>query len=267
MKKLLILIPIFLFACKKKDEGTPLIFINQYPVSIAYYDVDVNTNAETLRFQINYYYNDNNRFDSIRIENTTYKFDYSQLANNGKVKLAYNNLSLPYDEITYDNTYYNLNSYTQVFGANDTSKNAFQYDSINRIRHFAHAYNNSMNDFVLTQTYKKDTVFVHTDFFNNACISNDTIKNTTTDMSKNLPYLLFTKSDNACGNIIFQNILSAIPLSSFINKLPSKIINNNTQSDFTFVFDNTDRLSEANIAVKNRTTNIISKKFKIKVSY
>lgn len=267
MQKWFILICVFLFACKKKDIEIPLIKQNQKPIIISIYDVEVNTNVETLRFSINYFYNDSDRIDSVRIANDVYAFDYSTFTSNNKVVLKNNNGALPIDVITYENIYYSLITHQRIFNVNDTSKSKFQYDSINRIKRFDYTYNNSANDFFITQTYKRDTVFVHTEFVNAACVSNDTIKNSTYDMSKILPYLLFTKLYNSCGEIVHQDILSAMSLTSYTNKLPSKIISNNNQVDYTYTFDSNDRLAQADMITKNRTTNLVNAKVSIKISY
>lgn len=267
MQKYLVIICVFLFACKKKDNEIPLIKQNQKPLIISINDVDVNTNTAILRFNINYFYNDSDRIDSVRIANDVYLFDYSTFTSNHKILLKNNNAQFPNDVITYENAYYSLIAHQRIFNINDTSKSSFQYDNVNKIKRFEYAYNNSLQDFFITQTYNRDTVFVHTEFINTACISNDTIKNSSYDMSKNLPYLLFTKIFNSCDEILRQDILSALPLSSYTNKLPIKIISNNNQVDYTYTFDNSDRLTQADITTKNRTTNLLISKIVIKVSY
>lgn len=267
MQKWLFIICVFLFACKKIDNKIPIINQNQKPLIISINDVDVITNAATLRFNINYFYNDSDRIDSVKIANDVYSFDYTELTNNYKVLLKNNNVQFSNDIIKYENAYYNLIEHQRIFNVNDTSKSFFQYDSVNRIKQFDYTYNNSLQDFFITQTYKRDTVFVHTEFLNAACISNDTIKNTSYDMSKNLPYLLLTKTFNSCGEILRQDILSALPLSSYTNKLPSKIISNNNQVDYTYTFDNNDRLTQADIVTKNRATNLSIAKVSITISY
>lgn len=267
MKKWLFLFSILAFACKKKEESNPLINISQYPKTIAYYNVDIATNAQTLRYNINYFYSSNNRFDSINITNTHYKFDYTQFANFSKIKLDYSNGGAIYDEILYDGQYYNLMSYNQILGVNDTARYNFAYDSISRFKSISYAYNNSIDNFASTQTYKKDSVFVYSNFINRACYTTDTIKNSTLDMSKTLPYLLFVKQENNCSSYNLQNILSALPLSSFTNKLPSKIISNNTQTDFSYQFDATQRLTQADIIIMQRDNNTIVSKRRIIISY
>jgi hypothetical protein len=264
MKKWLFLFSVLAFACKKKEESNPLINVSQYPKTIAYYNVDVSTNAQTLRYNINYFYSSNNRFDSIRIANTLYSFNYSQFATAATIRLDYDTY---YDEIVYDNQYYNLIAYKQILGNNDTSKYNFAYDSISRFKSISYAHNNSLDNFASTQTYKKDSVFVYSNFINRACYTTDTIKNATLDMSKTLPYLLFVKQENNCSSYNLQNILSALPLSSFTNKLPSKIISNNTQTDFSYQFDATQRLTQADIIIKQRDNNTIVSKRRIIISY
>jgi hypothetical protein len=268
MKKWLLLIPLFLFACKKKEDNPPLAKVNQSPSKITLYNVDVNNELETLRFNFNLFYNSINRIDSIRNSSQTYIFDYALFAASSKIKLNYNSSVLPYDILTYDNVFYNLISYKKVFGINDTSESNFLYDSINRLKRYEYTYNNSVNDFIITQTYKKDTVFVHNELPNSSCVSDDTIKNSTIDMSKTLPYLLFTKLYNSCSTaVISADVLSALPLTSFTNKLPLKIISNNIQADYSYTYDIYERVIVADVSVKNRALNTITSKNRIKLAY
>lgn len=267
MKKCLFLISLFLFACKKNDTYSPIVSANQFPITIDIYNVDVSTNVASLDVGIRYFYNTNNRIDSIKILNQTYQFDYTELSANGKVLVNTSGSTSHNELLTYDNSFYNLTSYMQMFGVNDTSKTTFQFDSISRLKRFEYRYNNSTNDFIITQTYKKDSVFVYHEFFNSSCVSNDTIKNSTQDMSKTLPYLLFTRTNNDCGIVLFQNALSALPLSSFTYKLPQKVISNNKQVDYTYQFDDNERLVQSDVVTKQRSTNTIIAKKRIKVSY
>lgn len=268
MKNWLLLIPFFLFACKKKENTTPLAKVNQNPAKIALYDVDVNNGIEILQYDFKLFYNSNNRIDSVRNLSQTYVFDYAQFAGSSKITLNYNSSVLPYDILTYDNIFYNLISYKKVFGVNDTSNSYFQYDSINRLKRYEYSYNNSLNDFMITQTYKKDTVFVHNELPNSSCISDDTIKNSPIDMSKNLPYLLLTKIYNSCSAVSINSaLLSALPLSSFTNKLPLKIISNNIRADYSYTYDVFERLITVDVSVENRALNTITYKKRIKIEY
>jgi hypothetical protein len=268
-KYIFIIFSAFLFACKEKEIITPLAKVNQFPKSITFLDVDVHSNIESLIFKINYFYNDSNRIDSVIIMTNTDKyidkFNYSQFASNSTILLNYTNTSLPYSVLNYDGVYFNLNAYRNINGLVTTVR-AFQYDSINRLQRFSFD-NNSTNDFVLTQTYKRDTVFAHIILPFSSCSSTDTMLNTTIEMSKTLPYLLLTKSYNSCTTIINADIFTALPLSSFSNKLPKKIINNNTQVDYIHSFDVSNRLTETDINTKNRATNVITLKNKILIAY
>ena len=255
----------FLFACKKKEDKMPLINANQYPKEIAFYTVDASNSTENFDFKMNYFYDNNNRFDSIKIVNTTYKFDYSQLSINGKVSLTNSDVSPIYDVITYDNVFYNLTSQVRSVLANDTVKRMLQYDSINRFR--SYFLDNGLMSSSFTCTYKRDTVFVHSQASDLSCISNDTMFNSSVVMSKNLPFLVLTKSYNTCGGLIGSDILSALPLSSYNNKLPSKIISNDSQQNFIYSYDDNDRLIQIDISYKSRATNVVSAKIRTKISY
>ena len=268
MKNWLLLIPFFLFACKKNENTTPLAKVNQSPSKITLYNVDVNNGIESLLYNFNLFYNINNRIDSIRNSSKTYVFDYAMFAGSSKIILNYYSSVLPYDILTYDNVFYNLISYKKVFGINDTSESNFLYDSINRLKRYEYTYNNSVNDFIITQTYKKDTVFVHNELPNSSCISDDTIKNSSIDMSKTLPYLLFTKIYNSCSAVVISSdVMSALPLTSFTNKLPLKIISNNFQADYSYTYDIYERVIVVDVTVKNRAFNTITSKNRIKIAY
>ncbi len=242
-----------------------MINVNQYPKEIAFYTVGISDSFENLDFKINYFYDNNNRFDSIKIVNTTYKFDYSQLLTNGNVLLTNSDVSAIYDVITYDNVFYNLTSQVRSVVANDTVKRILKYDSINRFR--SYFLDDGLMSSSFTCSYKRDTVFVRSQASDLSCISNDTMFNSSVVMSKTLPFLVLTKSYNTCGGLIGSDVLSALPLSSYNNKLPSRIISNDFQQNFIYSFDDNDRLIQIDISYKSRTTNVVSAKIRTKISY
>jgi len=269
-KYLFLIFTLLVFACKKNEVDTPLAKVNQFPKLITILDVDVHSNNESLIYKINYFYNDSNRIDSVVImtntDKYTYKFNYSQFASNSTILLNYTNTSLPYSVLNYDGVYFNLNAYRNINGL-DTTVRAFQYDSINRLQRFSFNNHNSILDYNIIQTYKRDTVFTNTQMPFSSCSSTDTMLNITIEMSKTLPYLLLTKSYNSCTSIINADIFTALPLSSFSNKLPKKIINNNTQVDYAHSFDASNRLIKTDINTKNRATNVVTLKNKILIAY
>lgn len=269
LKYFIIIFSTLIIACKKYDSDTPLVKVNQQPKSISFLSVDVNTDVESLIFKFSYFYNDSNRIDSVIVNTNTdkytYKFNYAQFASNSTIILNYKNASLPYSILNYDGVYFNLNTYKNINGL-DTTVRAFQYDSINRLQRFSFD-SNSTNNFVITQTYKRDTVFNHIVSPFLSCSSIDTMLNTTIEMSKTLPYLLLTKSYNSCTSIINADIFTALPLSSFSNKLPKKIMNNNTQVDYIHSFDASNRLIETDINTKNRAANVVTLKNKVLIAY
>ncbi len=262
-KYLFLIFTLLVFACKKNEVDTPLAKVNQFPKLITISDTD----GVVPIYQIKYYYNDSNRIDSIRIANLVYEFDYTTFNNNSKIIITQNDNPYALGGIlAYDNEFFNLTSFTQFNSITDSAIRKFEYDSINRLKIFDCKQYSELFDFTLLQTYKKDTVFVHIDCQPFLFSLNDTMINTRNDMSKGLPYLLLTKIRNT-KSVVAEDLLSALPLSSFTNKLPSKIIRNNIQIDYTYEYDEKERVNKVILNKKNRATSVIETTTTIKIFY
>src|SRR4051812_24858748 len=114
MKYFWLLIPLFLFSCKKKSES-PQVLTSLQPVKMGVYSVDPGTGVETLQYDIRYFYNDSaSRYDSIVVGGKSFRFDYSQFNSNKKLILNYNANPLAYDEINLDASFFTIANYKEV---------------------------------------------------------------------------------------------------------------------------------------------------------
>lgn len=267
MHKYIFLISVFLFACKKND-GDIKASIRQQPTKISVFSVDTSSGLQTLQYEINYYYDDSTkRFDSIVIAGNVYRFDYSKLSTESKILLNYINSSTAYSELIIDTTFYSLKEYNErASSATINTGNSLQYDSINRLVNFQYTTLSAADNFTQDYQYKNDSIFIHTEKPAVSCTTNDTVVNTLVNMSTTLPYLLFTNINNTCG-VIGLNILKTLPLSNRTNKFPSKIINETTETGYTYTGDSKSRLAEALIVTKLKGTSLITQKLKIVVTY
>lgn len=267
MRKFILLIPFFLFACKK-NEQTPRITIRQQPSKIAVFAIDIGTGAQTLQYEINYFYNDSlNKFDSVLVDGRIYRFNYSQITVNNKILLNYTDAAAAYGEFTFDANFYSLKTYKEFVSPPAVNTTySFQYNSAYQITGLSYTSAASSPDFTQSYTYNYDSIFVHTVRPADVCQSTDTIVNTYVNMSTKLPYLLFASINSTCGSIGL-NILKALPVSNATNKFPSKIINGNTEVDFTYLGDSYDRLAQATVVTKERGNNLINQKLKAVVTY
>ncbi len=266
MQKYLFLIPFFLFACKKNDDVNR-ISIPQQPAKIVVYAIDTATDVQTLQHETDYFYNTvTKRFDSIIIDGNVNRFNYSKLTSEYKVLLNYTDSASTHQEILFDANFYSLTSYKEIPSSGSSAVSTLQYDIYKRITGFLYTNSPATNNFSKTYTYKNDSIFVLTNRPSDACTTNDTIINTFYDMSIALPYLLFTNLNNTCSTIGL-NILRAVPVSNYTNKLPFRILNETTQTDFTYTGDSKSRLVEALLVTKMKSNNVIVQKLKIVVTY
>ncbi|MDB5226185.1 MAG: hypothetical protein JWN78_378 [Bacteroidota bacterium] len=264
MKKYIWVMAILLFACKK-NNNTPRITYRQLPSKISIFSVDPATQAETLQYEMDLFYNENSgQFDSIILGGTSYKFDYSIFNSGHAILLNYLNGSLPYQEIIFDSSYYTLREYNDIqpTPASSTSRR-LQYDG-NRLTGYT-TITDPVNDMSRAYTYKNDTSFIYKAHPYDHCYINDTIIDSYYDMSISLSWLLFADVELGCGSI--PMMLRALPVSNYPSKLPLKLINGALQIDYTYTADTHSRLSEALLIAKIRDTGYISFKRKIRLEY
>lgn len=254
---------ILLFACKKNNH-TPRITYRQLPSKISIINVDPVTQAETLQYEMDLFYNENSgQFDSIILGGTSYKFDYSLFNSGHKILLNYTNASLPYQEIIFDSSYYTLKEYNDILPAPNSTVRKLQYDG-NRLIGYT-MITDPVNDVSRSYTYKNDTSFIHKAHPYDNCAINDTLINSYYDMSISLSWLLFADVEMGCGSI--PMMLRALPVSNYPSKLPFKLINGALQIDYTYTPDTHSRLSEALLTGKIRDNGNISFKRKIRLEY
>ena len=266
MKKYLFLIPFFLFACQKNEKVTK-ISIRQLPSKISVFNVDIGTGAETLQYELVLFYNDiTDKFDSIILAGITYRFDYSLLNTQQKMLLNYTDTTMPYGELIFDPGYYTLKAFNEIQTTpTGTATNIMLYDSINRIKRFTYSNLPADNNFFRSYSYKWDTAFVHSERASDLCVSNDTILNSLYGMSSTLSWLLFTEVNAPCGSIGYM--LRALPVSNYAAKLPLKMINGDSEINYTYSGDTNSRLSEAIIIRNIKSTGLVSAKLKIRIVY
>jgi hypothetical protein len=268
MKRYSWLLLLIFFSCKKNEEESR-INIRQQPSLIQVYDVNPLTLESTLQHSIHYAYNDSAlRFDSIRIDNITYVFDYSKLSTENKILFNYTDAVSPFQEIQLDATNYTLLYYRErQDAATVLSSYKLQYDSINRIRSLSATLPNSADDYQqLFTSGKFDTVFIHSSRNADACNSRDTLAAGLTGLSTSLPYLLLLDAQPVCNTPSF-NMLQALPISNFTYKLPTRLLNGNTEAIYTYKGDSKLRLAETLIMLKNRSDGSILSIRKIVLSY
>ncbi len=266
MRKYIFLIPLFLFACKKNDSD-PRILNRQQPSKISVFSVDTGTSIQTLQYEINYFYNDSTeKFDSIIVGGTIFRFNYSRLTTENKILLNFIDSASGYNEIIFNADFYTLNEYNEIPPSGTTATNLFQYDTYKRVTGFSYSNYPSAGNFSQTYSYRFDSTIIHTSRPYDGCETNDTITNSFYDMSTTLPYLLFTNINNNCG-IFGLNILRALPFSNYRYKLPYKMVNNLFETSYIYTGDTNSRLAEATVITRFRINNQIFQKLKIVISY
>lgn len=266
MKKLLYLLALLAFACEKVEQD-PRVNIRQQPLKIEIFSVDTASGATTLMHVINYFYNnDSKRFDSIEVEGVMYRFNYDELDTSNKVLLNYNTPTTPHDEIIFETNFFSLTNYNQISASGDTNKSILEYDTNKRITTLSYREHLVIGDFTQTFLYKNDSLFITTDRPSDACITKDTVLQTVKDMSTFLPYLMLVNVNGNCGSET-MNILKAMSISNYTNKLPYKIWNNLYEHTYTYKGDSKLRLGEVSIVTKRRTSNSINQIKKVVITY
>jgi hypothetical protein len=269
MKKIVWLLPLLLFACKKSDDTPARITIEQKPHIISVFSIDPPTSVETLLYEIRYFYNSSSgRYDSIRIAGTTYAFDYTLFTSDHKIRLNYNGAAQPYSEIQFDASYYTFTFFNEIFSANDTAKNALLFDNTTQLRSFVYTHNTSDSNFarIYTNSVSGDSIFVHTSRASDNCNSYDTIINSRYDMSVTLSWLLFSDINTACGTASL-NILRALPSSNHSYKLPSSVKSGDIQTSYDYAGDSNSRLAQATITRKILSSGAVTAKYRISIQY
>ena len=163
MRKFIFLIPFFLFSCKKNEQA-PRITIRQQPSKIAIFTIDTGSGAQSLQYEINYFYNDSTKmFDSIIVSGKVYRFNYSQVSSTHKILLNYTDSTAAHGEFIFDANFYSLKTYNEFITPPtvNTAYN-FNYDSGYRLTGLNYTDATSSNNYSQTYTYLNDSVFVHT---------------------------------------------------------------------------------------------------------
>lgn len=258
---------LFFISCKK-EQGTPRITIRQQPSKIAVFTIDTSTGAPSLQYEIKYFYNDSiRRFDSIDIAGAMYRFNYSKFSSEKKMLLNYRDSLNEFASINFDVNFYSMSSYQELQNNSTVLKTYnLQYDSYKKITGFGLVSNTSSENYTKTFTVKNDTTFIRTLKPASTCDNTDTLINTFVDMGTNLPYLLFFDITKDCS-ALENNILKALPVSNYINKLPFNITNANFISSFNYYGDAELRLKDALITVRERSTNKIHQVIKLSFTY
>lgn len=266
MRKYILLISFFLFACKKEEKGTK-ISVRQQPSRIAIFTVDTANGSQTLQYDIQYYYNDStSRFDSITVGGLVSRFNYSLLGTQNKILLNFTDSLAGYNEIIFNPDFYTLNAYNEIPPTGTTSTCNLQYDGNKRITNLSYSNYPSAGNFSQHFSYNYDSTFIHTVRPYDGCETNDTIMDSFYALNTTMPYLLFTNIHSTCG-IIGLNVLRALPLSNHAYKLPASMTNDLFKTTFTYRGDTNSRLAEATVITRYRGNNQMFRKLKIEVTY
>lgn len=267
MQKYIWLVIVFTLACKKNDRDIRITTSKQ-PKKIEVFEVNVSTSAETPLHSIYYFFNDSTeKFDSIRMDDFLYVYDYSRLAAENKILFNYSGSSSPYQEIKFDASSYTLQYYQENLPSPGVpSIYTFQYDTTNRIKSYAYTGATGTDNYTKVFNLKSDSIFIQTNRLSDVCQSIDTLVNGLYSLHPALPYLLLFRSVPSCNAELF-NILTALPVSNYTNKLPSKIINGNLEIIYAYTGDTKGRLAEVAITHMQRAENDTIYREKIKFGY
>lgn len=244
-----------------------LISIPQQPSRIAVYNVDTATQAETLLYDIRFYYNSKGQYDSISLAGNTYRFDFSGLPSDYRILLNYSDTLHPYAVLQLDSSQYTLVSYKEVLPSPGIgSEYTLQYTALHQLTGISYTGDPSSANYTKAYTYNLDTTFVRTQRPFDACDTRDTIYNSIYDMNTTLPWLLFTDVNALCGSIGI-NLLKAVPVSNYPVKLPSTIRNGLTLTTYGYTADSNYRLSVADAVQQQLSDNKVLSRWRIKFSY
>jgi len=267
MQKYICLVFVLILACKKNDRDIRITTSKQ-PQKIEVFEINNTTSAETLLHSIHYFYNDSTeKFDSIRVDDYLYVYDYTRLVAENIILFNYNGSSAPYQEMKFDAVKYTLQYYQENFPSPGIpSTYTFQFDTTNRIKSYSYAGMSVAENYSKEFSLKSDSIFIRTNRPSDACQSTDTVVNGLYSLHPALPYLLLFRGAHSCNEELF-NILIALPVSNYTNKLPARIINGNSEIVYAYSGDTKGRLAEVSFTKKRRDTNDTIHREKIKFGY
>jgi hypothetical protein len=267
MQKYWVLLPLFCFACKKKEE-TPRITIRQQPSVIAVYHMDTANSTESLEYTIRYAYDTvNNRYDSIDIgASRRYVFDYTRFSTERIAVATYSDNPANFDQLFYDFTNNILSKYTSK-AIPTTDSTQLTFDTLFRIRDIQYKSITTSQNFRWNFRYVYDTIFKSASYDDASCAATDTIWTNYKKFNNQLPYLLFINFYNACGIQLPSNLLMALPTSTNYYNIPVRAWCGNTATDFTYTADAQGRLATFTISTFRKSDTHLLKKDRFVLTY
>jgi YD repeat-containing protein len=270
MKRFCWLITVLLCACSKQSDEKKVI-ANLQPSSIAVISIDPVSRRETPVYQFIYYFNGAaERFDSIvtirdAAQRQRYVFDYSQIAAH-RILLNVTGSST-YSEYVLDENNFTLAEYRDHAPAGVTTY-ALRYDGLTRIQEYDYTGIPNATSYTRTFADLHDTTIMHTTRTAGACNTSDTLISSPYDMGNRLSYLFFVElfSAASCGVPPYSPAY-ALPFTSYVYKLPLKIVNGDMQTDYAYESDDQGRLVEVTVTRKRISLNYIESKLKMLVAY
>lgn len=266
MKKIIYLLVLIHFSCKKNDTTTPKIDISQKPTQIDVLDINYgNPNHTNAQYSIHYIYNDlDNSIDSVlfidkdNLQIAAYKFDYTNLANNHYININYTNPALVYYQMQVDSFYNRITNYKQY----NTTANfdiSFLYNSFNQLTKYQCKIAAVGFDFTINYTYSiYDTVFLNTQHNIPVCNNTDTIITSVYTLNKLLPFFLFYRQNPFLNCAEYNNaiplLIKAMPISNNEYHLPYKATNGDVRTDYSYTYDDNDRMTQAKIISISKST-------------
>ncbi len=273
MKHYIWILLLLFFACKKEPEGAR-ISIRQQPSVIALSSLDVVSGLEVPVFSFLYAFNvSSGRFDSIVTSTygssaSSYVFDYAQLNSRQKIVLNFIDSSSVFSELVFDNANYTLTDYTSYTPLQTPKGYKLQYDAYARLKRYD--FNSAIvaENYFRGYSYHDDTILVNSQRASDNCFSNDTILSSSYNLDYRIPYLFLIELGVAqhCGSAVFS-LLSALPLSNFVYKLPRSIVSGNIRTEYAYSGDQEGRLIGINIIRKAVDANQILNQYKVSISY
>lgn len=267
MQKYWLLLSLFFFACKKKEEN-PRITIRQQPSTIAVYHTDTASSTEYLDYTIRYAYDSvNNRYDSIGIGAAQrYVFDYSRFGAERVAVARYGANPADFDQLFYDVTNNILTKYTSLsVPASDSTQLAF--DTLFRVRDIQYKSVTTAQNFRWNFRYVYDTVFKSASFDDASCTATDTIWTNYKKFNNQLPYLLFINFYNTCDIHLPSNLLMALPTSTNYYNIPVKAWSGNVETYFSYTADAQGRLATFSISTFRKNDTRLLKKDRFVLTY
>lgn len=268
MQKYILLLPFFLFACKKKEPDIPRINLAQQPSKISVFETDTASNTELLQYFIRYAYDTlHHQYDSINISNAqTYVFDYARFAIEKLAIAKYITIPGKEDRIYFNAINNTLYKYaTESTPAKDST--TLSFDSLFQISNIQYSSVIPAQNFTCNFKYVYDTIFKQLSFNTAACSTVDTIKTTYKKFNNQLPYLLFINYYNACNIELPTNLLLALPTSINNYKIPTKAWSNNVETYFTYTADTQGRLATFTTSTFRKNDLYLIKKIRFVLEY